>query len=145
MIQQCTNTSDPAFPPNWGSMGNSRVLVVEDETIVAEDIIRSLRRVGYQVSTAHSGDGAIEMCSRLDPDLILMDIRLKGGMDGIDAASQIQSRFRTPLVYMTAHSDRKTLERATLTVPVGYLVKPFSKDALHATVEQALGRAETDR
>ncbi len=127
-------------------MVHSRILIVEDETIVAMDIAATLRRLGYEVvGMVGTGGLAIESAESMKPDLILMDIRLKGPMDGIDAASIIQTRGATPIVFLTAHADLDTVERAKAAAPYGYLVKPFDERALHRTVEIALQREAKDR
>src|ERR1700736_2531405 len=120
-------------------MARVQILVVEDEPIIAEDLQVTLKDLGYQVSgTASSAKEAIHSVSQNRPDLVLMDIRLQGTTDGIDAAQQIQTHFRTPVVYLTAHADSATLDRAKTTEPLGYLLKPFSAQELHATIEMSL-------
>src|SRR5574341_995615 len=120
-------------------MPEKRVLVVEDERIVAEDIRRSLQNMGYTVtSVANSGDMAIKKVEEGKPDLVLMDIVLKGKMDGIEAANHIRSRFNIPIVYLTAYSDEKILERAKITQPFGYIIKPFRERDLKINIEIAL-------
>ena len=115
-----------------------QILIVEDERIVAEDIKGSLQRLGYSVSgTAISGEEAIKKAKEVQPDLVLADIVLKGEMDGIEAASIISSRFDIPVVYLTAYSDDKTLERAKITELFGYILKPFEDKDLHTTIEMA--------
>src|SRR5437764_1637280 len=126
-------------------MPQARILIVEDETIVAMDLASTLRRLGYQVAgTAATGAGAIEAAASHHPDLILMDIRLKGPMDGIAAASGIRRQQRTPVVFLTAHGDTDTVERAKGASPYGYLVQPFEERALHRVIDLALQRAATD-
>ena len=120
-------------------MPETKILIVEDEAIVAEDVRNSLQSLGYEISTiVSSGDEAITKIEEDRPDLVLMDIVLKGDMDGIEAASQIHSRFNIPVVYLTAFTDNKTLERAKHTEPFGYIVKPFDDRELHTAVEMAL-------
>jgi PAS domain S-box-containing protein len=122
-----------------------RILIVEDETIVAMDLAATLRRLGYEVvGMAGAGESAVEIAESLKPDLILMDIRLKGAMDGVEAATIIQRRARTPVVFLTAHADVDTVERTKAAAPYGYLVKPFDERALHRAVEIALKRAASD-
>ena len=117
----------------------ANVLVVEDENIVAVDIMDRLRGLGYEIS-AHvtSGEAAIEKAGELRPDLVLMDIMLKGQMDGVEAAEVIGRRFGLPVIYLTAYMDSTTLERAKITVPYGYILKPFEERELHTTIEMAL-------
>lgn len=116
-----------------------QILVVEDESVVAEHIRRSLQNMGYSVpSVASSGSEAIKEVEDKSPDLVLMDIVLKGEMDGIETAMQIRSRFNIPVVYLTAYSDEKILERAKNTEPFGYVIKPFNERDLHINIEIAL-------
>jgi two-component system cell cycle response regulator len=125
-------------------MSLPRILVVEDEAIVAKDIETTLHTLGYSVpAIAASGEAAIEKAEALHPDLVLMDIRLKGPIDGVRAASEITGRLGIPIVYLTAHADQATLRRAKTTQPFGYIVKPFDERDLHAAVELALHRHRT--
>jgi PAS domain S-box-containing protein len=120
-------------------MPETKILIVEDEAIVAEDIHNSLQGLGYTISAVvSSGEEAITKIEESKPDLVLMDIVLKGAMDGIEAASQIHSCFNIPVVYLTAFADKKTLERAKFTEPFGYIVKPFTDRELHTAVEMAI-------
>ncbi len=120
-------------------MSSVRILVVEDESIVAMDIKHRLESLDYEVSEiASSGEEAVEKAGETSPDLILMDIVLKGEMDGIDAAQIIKDRFDIPIVYLTAYSDDKTLKRAKITGPFGYIIKPFEDQELHSAIEVAL-------
>ena len=107
-------------------MAKIQILVVEDESIVARDIQKTLQNLGYDVPcVVSSGEAAIQKAEENRPDLVLMDIVLKGKMDGIEAAEQICSRFNIPIVYLTAYTDDKMLARAKITEPFGYIVKPF--------------------
>lgn len=127
-------------------MTNTRVLVVEDESIVAMDIRTSLIRLGYDVpAIIYSGEAAIKKTEELLPDLVLMDINLNGKMDGIEAAQQIHDRFNIPVVYLTAYSDEKTLERANVTEPFGYIIKPFEDRELHVAIKIALYKHRTEK
>jgi PAS domain S-box-containing protein len=122
------------------------ILVVEDESIVALDIQNRLRRLGYIVpTTVASGPAALAKAAELQPDLILMDIKLKGEMDGIEAAEQIKARYGIPLIYLTAFADEATLQRAKSTEPLGYLVKPFEELELQATIRMAFYRLQIER
>ena len=115
------------------------ILVVEDERIVAEDIKMSLHRLGYSASgIAISGEEAVKKVEEMQPDLVLMDIVLGGEMDGIEASALIRSRFDIPVVYLTACSDCKTLKKAKITDPFGYIIKPYEDKYLQATIEMAL-------
>ncbi len=116
-----------------------RVLVVEDEIIVARDIENRLNNLGYAVvGLASTGEEAVRAALEAVPDLVLMDIMLKGDMDGIQAAEQINRELDVPVVYLTAYADETTLERAKITGPFGYIVKPFEQRGLHTTIETAL-------
>jgi len=120
-------------------MKNTRILVVEDEAIVAMVIKKRLIELGYVVSgVAATGKDAINKVEGTFPDLVLMDIMLKGDMDGIEAAEEIRKRFSIPVIYLTAHSDEKTLERAKLTEPYGYILKPFTERDLSSNIEIAI-------
>jgi len=121
------------------AMASTRILVVEDERIVAQDLQRRLDRWGYTVcATAASGQQAIEQAAQTRPDLVLMDIVLQGPMDGVEAAGQIRARDPLPIIYLTAHADADTLQRAKATEPYGYLPKPFEARSLQTTIETAL-------
>jgi CheY-like chemotaxis protein len=123
-------------------MLKARVMVVEDEALVAAAIAACLRNLGHQVAaTAVSGEEAVRKAMSLDPDLVLMDIRLKGKMDGIQAASRITQALQIPIVYLTAHSDDETLVRARTTEPYGFILKPFDEKVLKAVIEMTLYRA----
>lgn len=124
----------------------AKVLIVEDEKIVAKDIANTLKKLGYSVSASvSSGEEAIRNVTQSLPDLILMDIRLKGEMDGIEAAEHIKTMTDIPIIYLTANADENTLQRAKITEPFGYIIKPFDERDLHTTIEIALRRhlAET--
>jgi len=124
----------------------AKILVVEDETIVARDIQQSLTRLGYDVpTTAISGEEAIRKTKEINPDLILMDIMLKGPMDGVETVRQINRQFDVPVIYLTAYADDSTLERVKTTSPAGYMLKPFHPNELRPTIELALHRAQIDR
>jgi len=123
-----------------------QILVVEDERVVADDIKMSLQRLGYAVcGLAISGEEAIKKAEEARPDLVLMDIVLKGEMDGIEAASAISSRFNIPVVYLTAHADKHMLERAKVTEPFGYILKPFEDKELNSILEIALYKHRMER
>lgn len=120
-------------------MKGSHVLIIEDEIIVAEDIKRTLQNLGYIVSAVvPSGEEAVKIIEDNTPDLILMDIVLHGEMDGIETAKQISSNYNIPVIYITAYSDEKILERAKVTEPFGYIIKPFKERELHINIEIAL-------
>jgi len=128
-------------------MAGAKILVVEDENITADDISEGLVELGYDVLAAVStGEEAINKAEELSPDIIIMDIRLKGKMDGIEAAQEIRRRFGIPVIYLTAYSDESTVERAKITEPSGYILKgdssflskPFDDSDLHTAIEITL-------
>jgi len=120
-------------------MDKAKVLVVEDQNIVALNLRNRLKNMGYTVPTiAISGEEAIRKTELANPDLVLMDIMLKGDMDGIEAARIIKSRFSVPVIFLTACNDIETLERAKLTEPEGYISKPFKEEDLVSNIEIAL-------
>ena len=127
-------------------MAHARILVVEDERIVAKDIEKRLKDLGYRVTgLASSGEKTLEKLNESLPDLVLMDIRLKGEMDGIETAEMVRGLFDIPVVYLTAYADEATLERAKVTEPFGYILKPFNERDLHSTIEMALYKHKIDR
>src|SRR5208283_1742734 len=120
-------------------MKKPRILVVEDDRIIARSLRLILERLGYEVTAlASTGQAAIHEAEVTKPDLILMDIVLDGEMDGIEAARVIRSHLSIPIIYLTAHADHATRERADATQPFGYLLKPIMKDDLRRIVEQAV-------
>jgi CheY-like chemotaxis protein len=127
-------------------MEKARILVVEDETIVAMDIAGTLRKLGHEVTdTVPSGEQAIESVTGNRPDLIFMDIGLKGKMDGIETAAKIREQFNIPVIFLTAFVDEKTLDRAKETLPAGYLTKPFEENDLRIAIEVGLYRARLEK
>lgn len=123
----------------------TNILIVEDESIVAWDIKETLEQLGHQVvDLAISGAEAIRSATASRPELVLMDIRLAGAMDGITAGNEIYDRLNIPVVYLTAHADDRTLERATQTNPFGYIVKPFQVKTLQSTIKVALQRHQIE-
>ncbi|WP_115618253.1 response regulator [Chromobacterium vaccinii] len=122
-------------------MKNVRILIVEDERIIAMDLQLQLQALGYQVcGVVASGSLAIAHAEREQPDLVLMDIHLEGGMDGVDAACEIYRRQKIPIVFLSAYAENATLQRAESAMPYGYLVKPVSPRELHATLQMAMVR-----
>ena len=120
-------------------MAKARILVVEDDNIVAMDTQDMLVELGYSVvAVERSGENAIERADDLNPDLVLMDIKLSGSMDGIEAAGHIRDRADIPVIYLTSYSDEAMLRRAKVSEPAGYVVKPISEGALHAAIETAV-------
>ena len=127
-------------------MPETRILVVEDEAIVAMDIAATLRRFGYCVAdVVDSGPAAIDAAAAATPDLVLMDIRLRGAMDGVEAGGVIRERFQIPVVFLTAHADEATVERSAAAAPYGYVLKPFEEGELRRAVEIALNRHRAER
>ncbi|MBL0210984.1 MAG: PAS domain S-box protein [Holophagaceae bacterium] len=127
-------------------MSKPRILIVEDEPFVARDIRKQLEELGYDpVADTPRAEDAITLAERLRPDLVLMDIRLEGEMDGIAAAQVIHERFNRPVVFLTAYASEETLDRAKKSNPFGYIIKPFEERELRTVIEMALykHRAET--
>ncbi|MEW5957309.1 MAG: response regulator [Chloroflexota bacterium] len=127
-------------------MSKPQILIVEAEDIVAMDLKRKLMARGYEIpALASSGQEAIQTAAKVRPDLALLDIKLKGAMDGIDAAEQIQTRLNIPIILMTAQADDVTFQRAKNIRPAGYLLKPFAEKDLHNTIELAFYRHDMER
>ncbi|OGV73186.1 MAG: hypothetical protein A3K19_30130 [Lentisphaerae bacterium RIFOXYB12_FULL_65_16] len=127
-------------------MTDSSILIVEDEAIVAADLAATLRQLGYSVAgSTDSGEKAIALARQLRPALVLMDIRLAGGMDGLEAAATIRRETDLPIIYLTAHSDSATVKRAMLSEPFGYILKPFEERELRVQIEMAFNRHAADR
>jgi signal transduction histidine kinase len=126
-------------------MSKVKILVVEDEAIVAEDIASRLENKGYEVvDILATGEEAIAIAKNTQPHLILMDIILQGEIDGVEAAREIYSEIKIPVVYLTANADDKTINRAQITQPFGYILKPFKEKELFATIEIALSRHQVE-
>jgi diguanylate cyclase (GGDEF)-like protein/PAS domain S-box-containing protein len=120
-------------------MEKIRILIVEDEGLIARDVENMVRNAGYEVcGIASTGEEAVERADQTQPDLILMDIILRGDMDGVEAAERIRDHFNIPVIYLTAHTDENTLERAKLTEPQGYTLKPVEQKELLTVIEMAL-------
>jgi PAS domain S-box-containing protein len=131
---------------NEKKVSRACIMIVEDELIVAQNLQNLLFKLGYDVcGIVNSGQKAIRKAEELRPDLVLMDIKLSGSMDGIDAADQIYSRFQVPVVYLTAYADDETLQRAKTTDPFGYILKPFELKKLHSTIEIALYKHQMEK
>jgi len=126
-------------------MSNKKILIVEDESIIAEDLADSLIALGYRVTgIAYSGEDALQLAAEERPDLVLMDVNLQGEIDGITTGDQMRSRFQIPVIYLTAYADENTLRRVNSTKPFGYIVKPFEEKTLHTTIQLALHRHRYD-
>jgi DNA-binding LytR/AlgR family response regulator len=120
-------------------MSKTNVLVVEDESIVSKDIQYSLKKLGYNVvGAAATGEKAVELAGELQPDIILMDIMLKGNITGIEASAEIKEKFHIPIIFLTAYADENTLAKAKVTEPYAYIIKPFKEIDLHTSIEMAL-------
>jgi PAS domain S-box-containing protein len=119
--------------------------VVEDESIVAQDFESGLKSMGYDVPlVAASGEEALRQAGEIRPDLALIDINLRGAMDGIETAARLREIFGVPPVYLAAYGDRETFDRARITEPFGYIVRPFDARDLYITIEMALYRRRTE-
>ena len=120
-------------------MSASTIFIVEDELIEAEDIRQTLENLGYHIcGISRSGESALLTLTKTRPDLILMDIHLAGAMDGIDTAEQIHTLYNIPVIFLTAHADEASLDRAKITEPYGYVLKPFDERELYSSIEMAL-------
>ena len=123
----------------------AKIMVVEDERIVALHLSQQLRKLGYEVlPIVSSGEKAIRQVKELSPDLLLMDIHIEGDMDGIEAARRIVDEFGIPVIYLTAHSEDATVQRAKTTRPYGYLIKPFAERELSITLQMVLERCRAE-
>jgi two-component system, cell cycle response regulator len=121
------------------------ILLVEDEGLIARDLEDTLTRLGYRVSgIASEGAQAIEMARDLHPQLVVMDVGLRGEVDGIEAACAIQEESPVPVIFLTGHTDTETLQRAVLTGPLGYLTKPFQEADLRSVIEVAIHKHRSD-
>jgi CheY-like chemotaxis protein len=126
-------------------MAAARILIVEDERLIAIDLQRRLMRLGYAVvALAATGVEAIQKALALRPDVVLMDIRLQGIMDGVEAAQQIQASVGIPVVFMTAYVDEETRQRVRATSPWGYLHKPFTAQQIQLALQQVLASHPRD-
>ncbi|PKL66187.1 MAG: hypothetical protein CVV28_12100 [Methanobacteriales archaeon HGW-Methanobacteriales-1] len=127
-------------------MSEVKILIVEDERILALGLKKKLEKLGFMVTaTASTGEDAIKSVKSDKPDLILMDIVLKGEMDGIDAAKLIISMHNIPVIYLTAYADDKTINRAAQTYPYGYLMKPYKERELKANIDMALHKFQHEK
>lgn len=126
-------------------MSTNKILIVEDEAVVSLDIARRLEKMGYEViGRLASGEEALELVQEERPDLVLMDINLQGEMDGIQTATTLYKNYGLPVIYLTAYAGESTLERAKESKPYGYILKPFKERELHAAIEIAISRHETE-
>ena len=126
-------------------MPSKKIMVVEDQTLISESIQHSLKKLGYDVAGhASTGEQAVELARRTSPDLVLMDINLPGKLDGIEAAREIRE-LSIPVVYLTGYTDPTTVQRAQISAPYGYIVKPFAERELEITISIALYRQQIDK
>jgi two-component system, cell cycle sensor histidine kinase and response regulator CckA len=126
-------------------MNSARVMIVEDDRIVARDIRTQVSRMGHSVvGVTGSGEEAVTLAAAEQPDLVLMDIRLEGEMDGIEAAQRIRSKNRIPVVFLTAYGNEEIVRRASLTEPFGYLLKPFDEPQMRTVIQMALYKREAE-
>lgn len=124
----------------------TKILIVEDEAIVAKDISVCLEKIGYEVVASFSkGEKALSFLEENTPDLVLMDIMLAGNISGIDASARIKKDYDIPVVFLTAYADEKTIERAKITEPYGYVIKPFKEIDLRTSIEMALYKFKKEK
>lgn len=127
-------------------MGKAKILIVEDEAIIAKDLQWRLEGMGYDAPhIVATGQEAVQKAHETAPDLILMDIMLLGPMDGIEAANRIRGKADIPVIYLTAYADEEVLERAKMTEPFGYLIKPIGDRELHSNIEITLHKHRVDK
>ena len=126
-------------------MANEYILIAEDEGIVAIHLQSKLISLGYRATTVSSGEEVLQSIRTRQPDLILMDIMLNGQIDGIETAAKVHQQFPIPVVYLTAYADNDTLQRAKVTNPFGYILKPFEEGVLRSTIEMALYKYKATR
>lgn len=127
-------------------MTQSKIMIVEDESIVSKNIDRHLRKMNYDVcALVTTGEEAIEKALELKPHLVLMDIRLSGELDGVQAAQQIRKSLDIPIIFLTAYTDEETFQRAKITDPYAYILKPFDPSKLHTAIEIALYRHQMEK
>ena len=129
-------TTEPRVP---------RILIVEDEGVTAMDLERTVVRLGYQVAeTCATGEEAVRLAAELSPDLVLMDIRLAGALDGIEAAARLREQADIPVVFLTAQGDQQTLARARAAAPYAYVLKPFDERELQISIDMSLYRHDAE-
>jgi CheY-like chemotaxis protein len=121
------------------------ILLVEDDGIQAGSLVEDLHQLGYAASAVNSGEKALAAIAEEPPELVLMDIKLKGELDGIQASARVNREYGIPVIYLTAHSERSILERAKVTEPFGYLIKPVGKSDLSSAIEMALYKSAAER
>jgi len=123
-----------------------KILIVEDEAIVAKDISVCLEKIGYEVlGTFSKGEKALDFMGSNSPDLVLMDIMLSGDMSGIDTSAKVKEKYNIPVVFLTAYADEKTISKAKVTEPYGYVIKPFKEIDLRTSIEMALYKFKKEK
>lgn len=126
-------------------MASTRLLVVEDEFIVAADLSSTLEELGYDLCPiASTAEEALATAASMRPELVLMDIVLRGDRGGIDAAKELRNRLHIPVIFLTAYAADEVIEEAAAAQPYGYLIKPFERDVLRSAIEAALHRARLE-
>jgi DNA-binding LytR/AlgR family response regulator len=126
-------------------MATPKILIAEDEVIIAEDIASCLEELGYYICAIDSGDHLMDIIRETEPDLLLLDIHLKGEIDGVELAAQIKKEFDLPFIFLTAYADKATIDRAKTTEPYGFIVKPFDDKDLRSAIEIALYKHGRDK
>jgi len=127
-------------------MSRTKVVIVEDEALIALDLEMIMESMDFNVvGISDNGDEALDIIASRDPDLILLDVNIKGQLDGIQLAEIIRTKTKKPFLYVTSYADKETLDRAKHTLPYGYILKPFSEAELKATIEIALFRFANDK
>lgn len=122
-------------------MSNIKILIVEDEVLIAEDIASQLKNINFEVAgVAYDSEKALDMLNTRTPDAVLLDINIKGSMDGIEIGAILNEKYNLPFIYLTSYSDKATIERAKVTMPYGYIVKPFNENDLLTSLEMAVYR-----
>lgn len=126
-------------------MATPKILIAEDEIIIAEDIASCLEELGYNICAIDSGEHLMDIIRETQPDLLLLDIHLKGDVDGVELAAQIKEEFNLPFIFLTAYADKATIDRAKTTEPYGFIVKPFDDKDLRSAIEIALYKHGRDQ
>ena len=126
-------------------MTKPKILISEEEVIIAEDIAATLEELGYDTCAIDTGEDTIDMIREMRPHLVLLDINLRGEADGVDIGSRIKEEFHIPFIYLTAYADRATIDRAKKTEPDAFLVKPFDEKSLRSAIEIALYKHDNNQ
>ncbi len=127
-------------------MNKNKIMIVEDEVLIALEISEDLKSLGYDASlVVHNSENAIKQAESEKPNLILMDIKIKGKMDGIQTARIIKSKIEIPIIYLTAYATEDLIARAKMTEPFGYLVKPVDRKELHTTIQMAMYKSRMEK